>query len=322
MTKLKGLILTEGMHGMISQAEGLAKALNLEFIHEKIELNSFWKLMPPKITPVKNFVFKNRINYDFNIVISCGRKSVIPSIYLKKKFKNKILNIHIQNPKLSLKNFDFIVVPEHDCLSGENVLTTKGSIHYITQEDIKKSKNYLIDKFELKDYFNEEKLVTVILGGPNQYYSFTDKILIEIFEKIKINFINNGYQAIVIPSMRTPQRIIEIAKKYFNKTELVIGEVDKKAYLSALGMAKYIVVTCDSTSMISEATITGKPIYVAQMPVIKNNERFKQFFNLFKSLNIIKELNNSVENWNYQKLDETNRIAGNIKQKINLHDFS
>jgi mitochondrial fission protein ELM1 len=87
-------------------------------------------------------------------------------------------------------------------------------------------------------------------------------------------------------------------------------------------MAKYIVVTCDSTSMISEATITGKPIYVAQMPVIKNNERFKQFFNLFKSLNIIKELNNSVENWNYQKLDETNRIAGNIKQKINLHDFS
>jgi len=322
MSKLKGLLLTEGMHGMISQAEGLAKALDLDFIHEKIELNNFWKLFSPKITPVKNFVFKNRINHDFNIVISCGRKSVIPSIYLKRKFKNKILNIHIQNPKLSLKNFDFIVVPEHDCLSGKNVLTTKGSIHYITQENIKKSKNYLIDKFELKDYFNEEKLVTVILGGPNQYYSFSDKILIEIFEKVKINFINNGHQIIVIPSMRTPQRIIEIAKKHFNKTELVIDEVDKKAYLSALGMAKYIVVTCDSISMISEAAITGKPIYVAQMPTIKNNERFKQFFNLFNSLNIIKELNNSVESWNYQKLDETNRIASNIKQKINLHDFS
>ena len=37
MTKLKGLLLTEGMHGMISQVEGLAKALNLEFIHEKID---------------------------------------------------------------------------------------------------------------------------------------------------------------------------------------------------------------------------------------------------------------------------------------------
>ena len=95
MTKLKGLLLTEGMHGMISQVEGLAKALDLDFIHEKIELNNFWKFIPPKITPIQNFVFKNDINKHFNIVISCGRKSVIPSIFLKKKFKNKIINIHI-----------------------------------------------------------------------------------------------------------------------------------------------------------------------------------------------------------------------------------
>ena len=81
MTKLKGLLLTEGMHGMISQVEGLAKALDLDFIHEKIELNNFWKLIPPKITPIQNFVFKNNIDNDFNIVISCGRKSVIPSIF-------------------------------------------------------------------------------------------------------------------------------------------------------------------------------------------------------------------------------------------------
>ena len=93
MSKLKGLLLTEGMHGMISQVEGLARAMNLDFIHEKIEINSFWKLLPPKITPVKNFVFKNKFNYDFNIVISCGRKSVIPSIYLKNKLNNCIIYI-------------------------------------------------------------------------------------------------------------------------------------------------------------------------------------------------------------------------------------
>ena len=59
MEKLKALLLTEGMHGMISQVEGLAKALDLDFIHEKIELNNIWKLLPPKITPAQNFVFKN-----------------------------------------------------------------------------------------------------------------------------------------------------------------------------------------------------------------------------------------------------------------------
>ena len=114
MSKLKGILLTEGMHGMISQVEGLAKALDLKFIHEKIELNNFWKLVPPKLTPVQKFVFKNKLNKDFDVVISCGRKSVIPSIYLKKKYKKKIMNIHIQDPKVSIKNFDFIVVPDHD----------------------------------------------------------------------------------------------------------------------------------------------------------------------------------------------------------------
>ena len=89
MSKLKGILLTEGMHGMISQVEGLAKALDLEFIHEKIELNNFWKLIPPKLTPVQKFVFKNKLIKNFDVVISCGRKSVIPSIFLKKKYKKK-----------------------------------------------------------------------------------------------------------------------------------------------------------------------------------------------------------------------------------------
>jgi hypothetical protein len=60
MTKLKGLLLTEGMHGMISQVEGLAKALNLEFIHEKIELNNFWKMIPPKNYTCKRFCFQKQ----------------------------------------------------------------------------------------------------------------------------------------------------------------------------------------------------------------------------------------------------------------------
>ena len=114
--------------------------------------------------------------------------------------------------------------------------------------------------------------------------------------------------------MRTPKNIIKKAKEYFVQGQVVIDNVDKKAYLSALKLADHIVVTCDSTSMISEAAITRKPIYVAQMPAIKNNQRFKIFFNLFESLNIIKPLNNSVENWTYTKLNETNRIAEKLKE--------
>jgi mitochondrial fission protein ELM1 len=317
MTKLKGLLLTQGMHGMISQVEGLAKALDLDFIHEKIELNNFWKLFPPKITPIQDFVFKNKINKQFDIVISCGRKSVIPSIYLKKKFKNKIMNIHIQEPKVALNNFDLVVAPEHDDLKGDNVLTSKGAVHYLTNDELDENENYLKPRINA-----QKKIVTLILGGPTRYYDYNNKVIESIFLKIEQNFLKNNYQVIIIPSMRTPQNIIEKAKNYFDKNQIIIPNVDKKAYLSSLKISDHIIVTCDSTSMISEAAITGKPIYVAQMPAIKNDQRFKNFFNLFESLNIIKELNNSVEKWTYKKLNETNKIANQIKEKIKQHDFS
>ena len=317
MSKLKGLLLTEGMHGMISQVEGLAKALDLEFIHEKIEINNFWKLLPPKITPATNFVFQNQLNYEFNIVISCGRKSVIPSIYLKNKLKNKIMNIHIQDPKVSLSNFDFVVVPEHDKIKGENVLTSKGAIHYLTIEELDQNENYLKKRIN-----TQKKIVSFIIGGPNKYYDYNEKAVDEIFFKIKNNFLQKNYQLIVIPSMRTPKNIIQKAQNYFDQGQIIIPNVDKKAYLSSLKLADHIVVTCDSTSMISEAAITGKPIYVAQMPPNKNNTRFKEFFNLFESLKVIKNLDNTVENWNYQKLNETYRISRYIKDKIKEYDFS
>jgi len=312
MTKLKALLLTEGLHGMISQTEGLAKALNFDYIHEKIELNSFWKLIPTSFTPVKKFVFKNQIEQDFDAIISCGRKSIIPSLFLKKKSKKKIINIHIQNPKISLKHFDFVVCPEHDNLEGPNVLTTKGAIHYLTLEEINNSKDYLLNKLE-----RDKDVITLILGGPNKYYNYSDENMISIFSRINRMLKEHNLQLVVIPSNRTPKKTIELSKEYFTDNRTVIDVVDKSAYLSSLALSKYLVVTCDSTSMISETALTGKPVYVAMIPALRNDKRFQRFRSLFEKLNIIKILENKLETWNYEKLNEADRIALEIKQKIN-----
>ena len=317
MSKLKALLLTQGMHGMISQVEGLAKALNLDYRHQTIKLKKFWNFIPPKLTPISADILSEKFTCDAKVIISCGRKSVIPSIALKKKFSKNILNIHIQDPKVKLSNFDFIVAPEHDNLKGENVLTSKGAIHYLTNDDLDINESYLKSRIN-----SQKKIVTLIVGGPTKYYNYNDKVIDDIFLKIKQNFLNNNYQLIIVPSMRTPQNIIDKAKNYFNEDQIIIPYVDKKAYLCSLKNADHIIVTCDSTSMISEAAITGKPIYVAQMPSIKSNERFKNFFNLFASLNIIKELGSPVEHWTYNRLNETNKIANQIKKKFKLYDFS
>ena len=116
--------------------------------------------------------------------------------------------------------------------------------------------------------------------------------------------------------MRTPKNIIELSKDKLSSNSLVIENVDKKAYLSALSLTKYIAVTCDSTSMISEAALTGKPIYVADIPAKKNDQRVKKFRELFTKLNIIKTLDKKLETWHYEILDETSRIASEIKKQL------
>ena len=312
MSKLKGILLTEGMHGMISQVEGLAKALDLEFIHEKIELNNFWKMIPPKFTPIQSFTFKNKINQNFNIIISCGRKSVIPSIHLKSISNKKVFNIHIQDPKVDLNHFDFVIAPEHDGIKGSNVISTKGAIHYLTKNEIDENKNYL-NSFIKKD---DRKIWSLILGGPTKYYDYSTKNMKHIFSIFYKLLKKHNFQLVVIPSLRTPMNTIHYAKEFFGENHTIIMNVDKKAYLSALGLSENIIVTCDSSSMISEAALTGKPIYVANILPKRNDKRFQNFRNLFRELNIIRNLGEEIENWNYEKLDETNRVAKILKSKI------
>tara|TARA_B110000467_G_scaffold93773_1_gene84699 strand:+ start:15 stop:254 length:240 start_codon:yes stop_codon:yes gene_type:complete len=78
MLELKAILLTQGMHGMVSQVEGLAKALGLSYKHQTINLKPFWNLIPPKFSPISENLIKDKFVCDSKIIISCGRKSVIP----------------------------------------------------------------------------------------------------------------------------------------------------------------------------------------------------------------------------------------------------
>ena len=314
MLELKALLLTQGMHGMVSQVEGLAKALGLSYKHQKIELKSFWNLIPPKISPISENLVKNKFVCDCKIIISCGRKSVIPSIALKKRLGNQIFNIHIQDPKVSFEHFDLIVSPEHDRLRGENIINTTGAIHYVTKKEINDNSKYLgIEKDKRKE------LVAFIIGGPNKYYNYSEKQIHELFNKVKTLFTPDKFKIIVIPSYRTPENILKIAFNTFSINHHVVKNIDKKAYLSALAISNYIVVTCDSTSMISEAAMTGKPVYIAMMKSFKPTGRFKKFYSQLRDLGITRELGDRVESWSYNSLNEVNRIAPIVKAKMKKH---
>ena len=299
---------------MISQVEGLAKSLNTTFDHHTIDLPVLFKFLPPFLTPKiqQSFNFNEIVKDDSSapdIIISCGRKSVIPNIVLKKYFKKKfnkdLKNIHIQDPKISPKNFDLIITPQHDNkINSENIIRSVGALHYLNEEEV-------INKN------NGENVITFVLGGPNKYYNFKKEDLEVHFEKIDSN--KNLKKINVIASRRTPKSVFNFLSSKFNRLEFCYDfSLNKKNYTNAYAEASHIVVTCDSTSMISEAAITGKPLYVAKLPNFRDDYRFEKFLQSFKDLNIIKEFNGNLEHWTYEKLYESKRIAKIIIEKFNL----
>ncbi len=313
MKALHCWLLTEGAHGMISQVEGLASAMNATFDHKTVKLKNIFKLIPPKFSPKSKSIFNfseltKSVNSLPDYLISCGRKSVIPNIVLKSYFKNfynhNIKNIHIQDPKISSNNFDYVIVPEHDNpVKGNNIIKSVGALHYVTEKEVENSNH-------------EEKLVvTIILGGPNKYYLFSENEIEKFI--IKITQTKNNITKInIIGSRRTPFQLFENIKKKFNTNIFNYDfSLKKENYLKLMSEASHIVVTSDSISMISEAAITGKPIYVVELIKSKNDYRFQRFVNLFEKLGIIRKLDQTLDNWTYEKLYETKRIANLILNK-------
>ena len=159
--------LTDGSQGMISQCRGLALELGSDIKEIETDILFPWNKLQPGFLPVYRWIFRNKIpNRIPDIVISCGRKSVYLSIFLKRKFP-KIINIHIQNPKISSKEFSFVIAPNHDNIKGYNIINSIGAIHHF-----KNSRKTIENNINVSD---KKGLITCIIGGENNHYLFSKK---------------------------------------------------------------------------------------------------------------------------------------------------
>ena len=130
--------ITDGAAGNVSQVKGLASAMKLDFQLKVVKLRFPWKFLPVGYLPSFGLAIKHldTLNDESipSYIITAGRKSIYSSLYLKNKFKNKVKTIHIQDPKINPKLFDCVVAPEHDSISGQNVIKSKLAINHINDQ--------------------------------------------------------------------------------------------------------------------------------------------------------------------------------------------
>ena len=287
---------------MRSQIEGLANLICNSHQNFDIKIKPFFKNLPIQLIPARANTYQNidQINIQSKVLlISCGKKSVKASIFLKKKFKGLIFNIHIQDPKSNHNFFDLIISPEHDQLKKPNNISTLLALHNIN--------------FDL----NEKKTnsINFIIGGSNKYFKFNEytqkKILNDLEFLSKISLVN------IIPSRRTPLQFIEKLAAIKNKNlKLFTDLFDPITYGRLLSEAHMQIVTWDSISMISEAISSETGTFLYKFEEENCPKRYHLFHHMVEEKGFLKNFSRDMEPYTISMKNYNSDLKSKILNKI------
>jgi mitochondrial fission protein ELM1 len=189
-----------------------------------------------------------------DVIIAAGRRLAPVLRRLKKDFP-EAYTVQLMYPELSLRHFNLVVVPEHDERTDKQLFLTLGAPHRLTQAKIADSAMKWRMKLHLKGI-----PTAVIIGGSTDRGEMTVSDMEQLW--LQMAPLQGVGTMLVTTSRRTPEDVIEWLRGKVTLPHhfLPFGE-GENAYPALLELAERVIVTADSVSMLSEACITGKPVY-------------------------------------------------------------
>jgi hypothetical protein len=308
-------IITDGKAGMEVQVAGVAQALETDFEIKRVQPRGLWRLLAPwgPIDPQERFG-KNGSQFAPpwpDIALATGRLS-IPALRAVRKASPETYSVILQDPRTGAGSADLIAVPAHDRLTGGNVIQTLTAPHGFSQSRLEKLRTKI-----LKDIAAlPAPRVTVVLGGPNSIYAFTEKDSARLGGALA-TMATLGASFLITSSRRTPAHALgAVLEATRNARRIVWDGTGDNPYESWLAHGDIFVVTADSINMTGEACATGKPVYVfePQGGSAKFN-RFHESLRLYGATKALPETFSRLETWSYATLDSASQIAAEIERR-------
>jgi len=314
--KLTCLVISDGRRGIENQALGLAEAVArlcpLEISKLSIEAGEIFKALPPKIqNKLKSTPEDYGITSLPNIAIGCGRQAVAPLLALKKAAGETVFTVYIQDPRIDPKHFDLVIAPQHDCLTGANVQTMIGSPNRITTERLTAA----VKLFSKRLAQLPKPRIAVLIGGTSKTHKLTRQIHRDHMQAI-CALAEQGMSVMLTTSRRTPDWAVEDYQKLNadRNTVWVWDGVDDNPYFAFLGAADAVLVTQDSTNMLTEASASGKPVFT--LPMAGKSGKFESLYASLENRCHVIPFKGSIKANKYVPLNETARMAVILLQHL------
>lgn len=312
------IITDEGKIGTENQCVGLAEALGFSYTLKRVSAKWPWVHLPASlwVHPLKCLT-KSLMPPWPSLIIGAGRVSAAPVAYIRKIASGKTKVIQILNPYLSLDNYDVVIVPEHDQINGKNVLTTVGALNKLTQDILNQGAH------QFEPFFKNlpRPLIVVLIGGSNKAYTLDEAVLETLIDQLKTLIKTQGVGLAITISRRTGEAATQKIRQAFKGLPVFIWEgIGPNPYFGFLAKADFILVTEDSVSMASEACFTGKPVYI--VPLKGHSAKFDRFHQSLRDKGYTRLFKGELDLWSSPPLQETQRIAQELKEKWGIYSVS
>ena len=201
-----------------------------------------------------------------DLVISAGRKNEPIARWVQKRALaeegKRTRLIHVGRPWAAPPNWDLVVTtPQYRLPNDPNILHNDTPLHRVTRERLDEAATRWADR--VADL--PKPLVAVLCGGNSGPYPFdraSGERLAAAADALAQEF---GGSLLVTTSKRTLDETTEALFSNITSPSILYRwkpDDDDNPFFAFLGLADRVIVTADSVSMMAEACVTGRPVYL------------------------------------------------------------
>lgn len=307
-------ILTDGNAGNVRQAQSLARALGGRTRDVTLEPRAPWRWTAPHALPAAEHAFGTAFHASWMhapaVAIGCGRQAALATRLLRRRGSRVV---QILDPRIDPSYWDLVIAPEHDGLTGPNVLALLGSLNPIDDA-------WLADGRAAFPAFGAlpSPRTAVLLGGDSAHYRFGA----DAFARLAalLDDMTADGSLLVTTSRRTPPAVIDAVRRCWARRPHAMvwcGPSDgPNPYAGLLGWADRVVCTPESANMLSEACGTRVQVQVFEPDRVTGRPR--RFLDALRARGRIRDLVDGPAPFDGEPLRETARIATDVRARLGL----
>lgn len=316
--------VTDGRPGMENQALGLAEALAaLQPLHievKRVQLAGVRRWFPYGALALLGGRFTPQSGLEPpwpDLLIGCGRAGAAAALMVKRASGGRTFTVQLQDPRIAPERFDLVIPPRHDELKGGNVVPVLGAPHRVTKAVLDAG----AEEFAPVLASLPRPLAAVLIGGSSRSHKLTLSDAKRLCAELE-GLAAQGCGLAVTTSRRTGARQTALIAERLKAAGAWVwtGEPDgPNPYFGLLALADAILVTEDSTNMVTEAAATGKPVHI--LTLSGGSPKFRRFHEAMRTHGATRPFEGKLENWSYVPLTETVRAARIVQERLGARTF-